>query len=458
MPAYVTRRHDGNYLVKFTTSRTFRRSAYVIGDFTAEGRGALELQWCGASYCANTVLPPGKYTYWYEADGRTFSDPGARKGKNSLFLPAFGPRPSPPRPYRSIYQIFVDRFVCKAEGRSTEKQGADLIAMASKLNRVTELGFDAIYLTPVFASPSYHRYDCTDFFSVDDYLGGNKAFKVFLNSAHSLGLSVILDMPIHHTSSLARPFVLASKDQRYRSWYYITSDGYDKFDDVKSMPKLNYKGAKEWIKGVFKFWSVFGVDAFRIDVASGIPPAALWELREYVGKPIIAEVWEEPFMWKDAVDGIMNYQLWDALMKFLKGEADGRHLAYVMNRQKDLFSKEFIRKSWLFLGTHDTSRCITSLGNLKKVEGALRFIYAWPSTPMLYYGDEIPMEGKEDPDNRKCMDWQAQPKLYSLLQELNMGRRPREIRGASGGRNWVNFTTDLGEFRLEADGSFTAFS
>ncbi|WP_449462632.1 alpha-amylase family glycosyl hydrolase [Tardisphaera miroshnichenkoae] len=456
MPVYTARRHDGNYFVKFTVSRGFRRSAYVMGDFTAEGRGALELQWCGGSYCANAVLPPGKFAYWYEMDGRTFSDPGAVKGKNSLFLPAAGPRPPEPRPYSSIYQIFVDRFLCKAQGGARDKRGADLVALASKLDRVKELGFDAVYLTPVFASPSYHRYDCTDFFSVDEYLGGNEAFKAFLSSAHALGLSVILDMPIHHTSSLAKSFVLASRDPRYRSWYYISADGYDKFADVRSMPKLNYKGAKEWIKDVFRFWSLFGVDAFRIDVASGIPPAVLWELRDYVGKPVIAEVWEEPFMWRNAVDGTMNYQLWDALMKFLKGEADGGHLAYIMNRQRTLFPKDFIRKSWLFLGTHDTARAVTTLGGLKKMEGGLRFIYAWPSTPLLYYGDEVPLEGKEDPDNRRCMDWQAEPKLFGLIKELNKGPRPSEVRWARGGRSWVRFATDLGEFQLDAEGTFSA--
>ncbi|WP_243678202.1 alpha-amylase family glycosyl hydrolase [Vulcanisaeta distributa] len=92
-------------------------------------------------------------------------------------------RESRRRLFRAIYGIFVDRFGCKREGGPRDRLGGDLYFIIDKLSYIKSMGFDAIYLTPVFRAMSYHRYDVIDYLNVDDDLGGNKAFKELLRSS-----------------------------------------------------------------------------------------------------------------------------------------------------------------------------------------------------------------------------------------------------------------------------------
>lgn len=411
MPVYIKRKDEKSYYVTFMLRRSFNRSAYVLGDFDAFQKG-VELELCEKGViCATIVLPPGKYRYYYEIDGMKITE----SGKEFDVINLHGSiRPELPtrkmRAFNAIYQIFVDRFICTRKG---DRLGADLYKLSEKLGYIKSLGFDTVYLTPIFRADTYHRYDVKDYFNVDDYLGGNDGFRYFLSKAHIQNLKVILDMPIHHSSDKFWAF----KDPRYNNWYYKdVKGGYDKFDDVKIMPKLNFRYALEYFKRVFLYWQDFGVDGFRIDVTSGINPMYLWELKRTVNKPLIGEIWGVPYMWKDSVDGIMNYQVWEELIKFLKGEDSS--LCDVISSQLCLYTSTFIWNSWIFLGTHDTPRVLSQLGDKEKVKAGFVFIFTWAGTPLVYYGDEIGMEGGKDPDNRRCMEWNKESELREFIRKL----------------------------------------
>ncbi|MFP3161300.1 MAG: alpha-amylase family glycosyl hydrolase, partial [Vulcanisaeta sp.] len=92
--------------------------------------------------------------------------------------------------------------------------------------------------------------------------------------------------------------------------------------------------------------------------------------------------------------------------------------AQILKRQLALLPRPFLLNSWLFIDTHDTPRAITVLGDAEKVKAALAFIYTWVGTPMLYYGDEVYLEGGPDPDNRRCMDWERRDGLHEILKAL----------------------------------------
>ncbi len=408
MPITVFR-VDDLYFVRFSVSGRPRRAAFVVGSFTAFMK-PIELEFCGSDYCAYVSLPPGKYYYRYLIDGKVVLDDGpVENGFNVLELGGVVRRIRGVRRrlFRAIYGIFVDRFGCKREGGPRDRLGGDLFFIRDRLSYIRSMGFDAIYLTPIFRAMSYHRYDVIDYFNVDDDLGSNKAFKKLLRSAHDLGIKIILDLPIHHTGSEHPAFKAAlNGDPEFSHWYYIYDGDYEKFMDVRRMPKLNMKFAGEWIKGVALHWALLGVDAFRIDVGAGIPPWFLWDLRNFVNKPLIAEIWGDPFLWRNAVDGVMNYQVWEPLIRFLRNEVNAEEFVQVLRKQLKTLPRHFLMNSWLFIDTHDTSRAITLLDNdVEKLKAALVFMYTWVGTPMLYYGDEIMLEGGPDPDNRRCMDW-----------------------------------------------------
>jgi len=422
MPITVYR-SGGLYFVRFSLRVKPRRVAFVIGNFTAFMK-SIELEFCGDDYCAYVALPPGRYLYRYLVDGEVVLDDGpVENGYNVLLLRGSLRRArlgiTRRRLFRAVYGIFVDRFECKRVGGPRDRLGGDLESIRRRLGYIRSMGFDAIYLTPIFKAMSYHRYDVLDYLSVDDDLGGNRAFKKLIRDAHAIGVRVILDMPIHHTGSEHPAFKRAlDSDPEYSRWFYIYGDDYEKFMNVRRMPKLNVKFAGEWVKGIMLHWSLMGVDAFRIDVGAGIPPWYLWDVRQFVNKPFIAEVWGDPFLWRNAVDGVMNYQVWEPLIKFLSGNLSAEDFAQILKRQLALLPRPFLLNSWLFIDTHDTPRAITVLGDAEKVKAALAFIYTWVGTPMLYYGDEVYLEGGPDPDNRRCMDWERRDGLHEILKAL----------------------------------------
>ncbi|GAB6946632.1 hypothetical protein JCM16161A_07620 [Vulcanisaeta sp. JCM 16161] len=434
MPIAIFRSGD-LYFIRFSINRRPRRAAFVIGNFTAFMK-PIELEFCGSDYCAYVSLPPGDYYYRYLVDGEVVLDDGpTENGFNVLRLSGFVKRipENRRRLFRAIYGIFVDRFGCKREGGPRDRLGGDLLFIKDKLSYIKSMGFDAVYLTPIFKAMSYHRYDVIDYLNVDDDLGGNKAFRELLRRAHELGIKIILDLPIHHTGSDHPAFKSAlSGDQEYSRWYYIYNGDYEKFMDVRRMPKLNMKFAGEWVKGVVLHWALMGVDAFRIDVGAGIPPWFLWDLRNFINKPLIAEVWGDPFLWRNAVDGVMNYQVWEPLIKFLRGEIDAEDFVQVLKRQLNVLPKHFLVNSWLFMDTHDTPRAVTMLNNdIEKLKAALVFVYTWVGTPMLYYGDEVMLEGGPDPDNRRCMDWKrvnGPNTLHEFIRRLSeLTLTPRHV-------------------------------
>ena len=118
-----------------------------------------------------------------------------------------------------FYQIFPDRFAISDQFGENDYlpkpnflqpwgaaptyhgfQGGDLLGAAEKLDYLVDLGVNAIYLNPVFASASNHRYHTHDYFTVDPILGGNLALMTFLQAAHQRGLRVILDGVFNHAS------------------------------------------------------------------------------------------------------------------------------------------------------------------------------------------------------------------------------------------------------------------
>jgi len=172
----------------------------------------------------------------------------------------------------------------------------DLQGIISKLDYLAELGIDGIWLSPVFLSPKVDfGYDVSDYRKIDTEYGTLDDFKALLEKAHSLGIKVISDMILNHTSD-QHPWFLESSSSRYnqkRHWY-IWRDGYrggppnnwkaavgggawthDKrtgqyyyHSFFKEQPDLNWRNPL--LPGLFfgemKFWLDLGVDGFRLDV------------------------------------------------------------------------------------------------------------------------------------------------------------------------------------------------
>ena len=229
-----------------------------------------------------------------------------------LAQPRFGAEPgtvdTPTWVHHAVfYQIFPDRFARSArvpkpsgvEPWETEPtthgyKGGDLVGVTERLDYLTDLGVNAIYLNPIFQSASNHRYHTHDYFRVDPLLGGDEAFDALLDAAHARGMRVILDGVFNHASRGFFYFndVLENGDASpWRDWFHIENDapinaydhnrppGYKAWWGMHALPKLNTDNPqmREYLMQVGEHWIRKGVDGWRLDVPDEITTPGFWE-------------------------------------------------------------------------------------------------------------------------------------------------------------------------------------
>ena len=344
-----------------------------------------------------------------------------------------------------IYQIFVDRFLMgdKAKDKSyitmkwgdapTPKShaGGDLKGITKKLGYISGLGFDTIYLTPIFKSGSNHKYDIEDYYLVDPQFGTNEDLKDLIDKAHARNMHIILDAVFNHCSMNLMQFkdvVEKGRDSKYFDWFIIDGDrindkgtNYEVFAACRYMPKLNTSNpeVQDWLLGIATHYiEKYGIDGWRLDVSDEISHAfwrrfriAVKEAGRRVGREIaiIGENWHDAvgYLRGDQYDSIMNYAVTKACLDFFafgKLDADGFacRLNEILVRNTSTVNDMMMN----LLDCHDTERFITTLkGNRNRLKAALALLYMFPGAPCVYYGTEILTEGGPDPDCRRCMDW-----------------------------------------------------
>ena len=160
--------------------------------------------------------------------------------------------------------------------------GGRINGITKKLEYVRNLGMDAIWLSPVYASSAYYGYSVTDYFQVDSHLGSKSDLQSLVEKAHSLQMKVILDFVPNHLSCLHPFFVSAQKEKssKYLDWFIFNSwpDNYECFLDSKGLPKLNLENneARTYILDAAKYWiRECNIDGYRLDFVTG-PPMSFW--------------------------------------------------------------------------------------------------------------------------------------------------------------------------------------
>ena len=130
----------------------------------------------------------------------------------------------------------------------------------------------------------------------------------------------------------------------------------------------------------------------------------------------MGEIWTADPRWvgEQHFDGLMNYPIMDALAGFLATNTlDAGHFAEKVEGLLSIYPHENAYAMYLPLGTHDTERILSRMGNnLDKTRLAFLFQFAYPGAPAIYYGDEVGLVGGKDPDCRGAFLWDAFPVEY----------------------------------------------
>ncbi|OMF21329.1 alpha-glycosidase [Paenibacillus sp. FSL H8-0548] len=360
-----------------------------------------------------------------------------------------------------FYQIIPDRFAngdlnndpesIKTWGEAPSGEdhfGGDLQGIMDNLNHLTDLGINAIYLTPVFTAPSNHKYDTIDYKHIDPHFGDAELLKKLVSACHELKIRVILDAVFNHTSEQFPPFqdvLKKGEGSKYKDWFHLkglpveVKDGmanYATFGFYGNMPKLNTANpeVKQYLLDIAVYWiKEADIDGWRLDVANEIDHAFWHEFRAAVkaAKPdafIIGEVWGNSLNWLhgDEFDSAMNYPVTDRILNFFSSsEGAASDFADEINRLLMRYPQQTNEALFNLLSSHDTPRAATRLdGNTLRLKLAVVFMLTYMGIPCIYYGDEIGMDGGDDPDCRKCMEWDRDRQdrqlfdFYQLLIKL----------------------------------------
>ena len=366
-----------------------------------------------------------------------------------------------------FYQIFPDRFA-NGDRRNDppnmqpwgskptlwDFQGGDLRGIVKQLNYLLDLGINAIYLNPIFLSPSNHRYNTSDYYVIDPRLGGRRDFDALLDVAHANGIRVMLDGVFNHCSRGFFAFVDVLENQEhsaYSDWFHVNdfpveaysagkAESYLGWWGYKSLPKFNTdnQALRSYILDVAGYWVEQGIDGWRLDVPNEIDDDAFWaEFRQVVKDKnpdayLVGEIWNSDPRWvgDDHFDGLMNYPLREALLDLLTGNSlTVSGFKDRIDRLLKAYPRANTYAMYNPLGSHDTERIRTLLGpNLDKLKLAFAFNFAFLGAPAIYYGDEIGLSGGKDPDCRGAFPWDKdewQAELHAYVKRLISVRKRR---------------------------------
>ena len=345
--------------------------------------------------------------------------------------------------------------------RANDFYCGNLQGICDKLDYLKELGVTMLYLSPIFKSSSNHRYDTGDYMYIDELLGSENSFSRLISCAKKKGIGIMLDGVFNHTGSDSKYFNKLGKydsfgayqgiKSPYYDWYYFINypDEYGCWWGITVTPTVNKNNPsyRKFIlgeNGVLDKWTKFGLAGWRLDVVDELDIDFVDEIRKRVKKVnknayIIGEVWEDasnkiayskrrPYLHGSQLDGVMNYPFKNAVIEFVWDNDINKFINNIMNIYEN-YPLCCLNSCMNFLGTHDTVRAINTMSDYNidgtskadrlnirlpkevkesakaRLKLATSILYALPGLPTIFYGDEVGLEGYEDPINRRPFPW-----------------------------------------------------
>jgi len=379
--------------------------------------------------------------YYMTAGDRDGNEHPADDGAYYAFY--VGDDPTPDWAYEAVvYHIFVDRFF-PGDGNTWAQPespagfyGGTLRGITQKLDYISELGANTLWLSPIFPSPSHHGYDATDYFKVEPRLGSEADLRELLGAAHARRIKVMLDFVPNHWSSLHATFQEAQQDPNspYVKWYTFRNwpEEYESFFGVKSLPQINlrYLEARQHVLQAVEYWLNIGVDGFRLDYAIGTSRDFWADFRRTVISTnpdawIFGEVVEpsdSQLSFQGLLDGCLDFILLEAFRQtFVFRRWDASRFMSFLDSHEAYFPPSFTRPS--FLDNHDMNRYLWVVNGdkrLLKLAALCQFTLAGP--PVVYYGTEVGLSQLRDirQDGKGILEESRLPMLWGNEQDKGL--------------------------------------
>ena len=346
-----------------------------------------------------------------------------------------------------VYNIFPDSFAAGkrlAPNGAPPCRGGTVRGVTENLDYIASLGFNCIYLNPIFAARSYHRYDTLDYYRIDPHMGAEDDLRDLVRRAHALGIRVILDGVFNHVSSdhpFFRDVLENGRASRYYSCFYALPEtprlpaagelpGYTCFSYVADMPKTNTADPflRQYFCDVGAYWvRKFDVDGWRLDVANELDDGFLRAFRASVKAAksdalIVGEVWENAahYLGGDMLDSAMNYDFRRYCRRFfaeqtVDAETFDTNVSTLLLR----YNENALFAQLNLLDSHDVSRFLSLCGGkTERMELAVLLQMTFPGMPCVFYGDEKGLCGESEPEYRRPMEWDASSPLEEVYRRM----------------------------------------
>ncbi len=336
----------------------------------------------------------------------------------------------------TYYELFVRSFA-DSDGDGV----GDFNGITDKLGYLKDLGINALWLMPIHPSPTYHGYDVIDYYGVNRDYGTMEDFENLLVEADELGIDIIIDFVINHTSNQHPWFQgWASGDSEYAGYYRKITTGDSRLDQTGAwgqniwhyttggyycgyfgggMPDLNWSNPviQEEMVNIAEFWIEKGVDGFRLDAvlhlegvgevkAPTIPiDSTLTQLElfhyniesTYPDIYLIGEVWDAfsvSSLFTQALDSTFNFEIGGEIIHAVTAGFSTDYVTNVIRYNEIINSYENGGIDAPFIKNHDQDRIASTLnGDLEKLKLSAEMLLTLPGNPFIYYGEELGMFG-----------------------------------------------------------------
>lgn len=366
--------------------------------------------------------------------------------------------------YRTWYEIFVYSFYDSDGDRIGDLQG-----VISKLDYVEELGFNGIWLMPVMPSLSYHKYDVTDYMSIDPQYGTMEDFDRLVQECDSRGIKLIIDLVLNHTSSEHPWFTAAcdyleqleegeepsAEDCPYYAYYNFVkgkpssptyyqvgnTDYYYEGAFSDKMPDVNFdcEAVRKEFEDIMSFWLGKGVGGFRLDAVKhfyGEDTARNVEVLSWVNDYVkfidpnaymVGECWDGMNVYTQyyasGIDSFFDFEFADSSGVITRtltyngetnsAQAYAKALVRVQNAIRD-YREDGIDAP--FFVNHDLARAAGYLRyDERKIKMAATLNVLMSGSAFVYYGEEIGMTGSGRDENKRApMYWAEDPQTRGM--------------------------------------------
>ncbi len=422
------------------------------GELTQDGESALAVRHWRATlpaqadgtlvrYCADGWNRHNPHAHWYADHADPISTPPPHGRLYAYHVDTW----TPPTWWQDaiVYHIFVDRFNAAHDEPPllthdatpiTAFFGGTLRGILEKLDYLTALGINCIWLSPLFESPTHHGYNASDYHTVAQRYGTNETLRELIQAAHQRHMRVMLDFVANHTSDEHPAFIAALHNPASETydWYAFGHEfplGYRSYAQVSNMPELltDNPNVQRYLSETALDWlQDFGADALRLDYVPG-PTHAFWTtfqdaIKTHVPQALTLGEITAPLPditdYAGRVDAFMDFSLTQVLRQvFASRQQSLQDLLTFLTQRQHLLPATMARAT--LLDNHDMHRFLwLAEGEHARLALAATCHLTLDGTPIIYYGTEVGLSQYSDAHQENA--YARPPMLWDEQQDTHL--------------------------------------